>query len=68
MKLPMREKYVDEAIGIYCVFSTHADGTVDVSDGNRDVFNGLPRDVADKVVAAHDAFSKELYKLLCEGL
>lgn len=65
MNIPMREKYVDEAVGIYMVFGEYADGRVDVSDQRRDVFTALPRDVAEKVVEAQDRFREELYRLLC---
>lgn len=66
MKLPMRQKYVDEKTGIYMIFGTRPDGTVDVNDGQQDVFEGLPQDIAEEVVAAHDRFRQELYSLLCE--
>jgi hypothetical protein len=61
----MRENSIDRRIGVWHVFGEHADGTVDVSDGSRDVFTELPRDIADKVIAAHDYFREELYRLLC---
>jgi len=64
MKLPMREKYVDEVVGLYTVFGVHEDRSVDVSDGSRDVFTGLPLDVAEKVIAAHDEFREKLYEIL----
>lgn len=66
-KLPMREKYVDEAVGIFMVFGVHSDGTVDVSDTQRDVFTRLPEDAAEKVVAVQAEFRAKLYKILCEG-
>lgn len=66
MKIPMREKYVDEAVGIFTIFGVRV-GAVDVSDGARDVFYGLPRDVAEQVVAAQEEFRDKLYKLLCEA-
>ncbi len=67
MTLPMREKYVDDAVGIFIEFGTHPDGTVDVHALGRDVFEGLPKDVAQKVCEAHDRFREELYVILCEG-
>lgn len=66
MKLPMREKYVDEAVGVWITFGRHADGTVDISDQNRDVFAGIPPAVALKVVAAQAEFRETLYALLCK--
>ncbi len=66
MQLPCREKYVDEAVGIYSVFGTHPNGTVDVADGQRDVFVSLPPEVAAQVIEAHDTFRHRLYELLCK--
>lgn len=66
MNIPMREKYVDEAVGNYIVFGWRPDGTVDVSNGfGCDVFTGLPPTVAEQVVQAHDAFRERLYQILC---
>lgn len=65
MNVPMRQKYVDETVGVWIIFGEHMDGTVDVSDQRRDVFEGLPRDVAEKVCAAHDEFREKLYAILC---
>ena len=66
MSTPMRQKYVDEAVGIYIIFDESLDGTaVDVADQQRDVFQGLPRDVAEKVVEAQEEFREKLYALLC---
>lgn len=67
MKLPTREKYVDEAVGVFIEFGVGSDGTVDVHALGRDVFEGLPKDVAQKVIEAHDRFREELYVILCEG-
>jgi hypothetical protein len=66
MKVPMREKYVDEAAGIWMIFGEHPDGTVDVNDGNRDVFVGIPKEAAEKIVEAHYLFMKDLYEILCK--
>jgi hypothetical protein len=65
VKSPMREKYVDEAARVWAIFGVHSNGSVDVSDGNRDVFIGLSPDVAEQVVAAQARFRAELYLLLC---
>jgi hypothetical protein len=64
MKLPMREKYVDQKVGIWIVFGEHPDGTVDVNDGMQDVFEGIPKEAALKVIAAHDEFREKLYEIL----
>lgn len=69
MKLPMREKYVDEALGgPWHVFGVHQDGTVDVADASRDVFSGLPPEVAEMVVKVQEGFRRKLYALLCGEL
>jgi hypothetical protein len=50
----MRRKYVDEAVGFYFIFGYKADNKnlVDINDGKRDVFEGLPKDKAEAVVEA----------------
>lgn len=70
MKLPTAEKWVDRAVGIWKVFGEWKtpDGkvyAVDVASTDGDVFTELPLDVAGRVVAAHDSFREELYKILC---
>ncbi len=67
MKIPMREKYVDESIGVWFIFGKHPDGTVDINDGNRDVpaFTGIQREAAQLLCEAHDRFRKEVYKIAC---
>ncbi len=67
MNLPMREKYVDEAIGVYIEFGTRTDGTVDIHALGKNIFAGLPKSAAQKVIEAHDRFREELYTILCEG-
>ena len=67
MKLPMREKYVDEAVGVWFVFGSRPDGTVDVSDGNRDVFSGIPADAAADLTKIQREFRERLYARLCRA-
>lgn len=67
MKIPMRKKYVDEAVGVWMVFGEHADGSVDVSDQSRDAFQALSRETAEKVVALQAEFLEKLYGVLCHG-
>lgn len=65
MQVPMREKYIDEATGgVWFIFGARNDGTVDVSDGNRDVFTGVPKDVAKQLIHARDRFLHEVYEIL----
>ena len=61
----MREKYVDEAVGIWIIFGEHRDGTVDVADQQKDVFTSLPRDKAEKLVELQEEFRQKLYAELC---
>lgn len=66
MKVPMREKYVDERVGIWFIFGTNPDtGEADVSDQNKDIFESLPEVVAVRVVEAQEKFREELYSILC---
>ena len=65
MKIPMREKYVDEAVGVFMIFGVRADGSVDINDGYHDIFEGLPREAALRVVDAQAEFRAKLYDILC---
>jgi len=65
MNIPMREKYVDEAAGIWFIFGEYPDGRVDVSDANHVVFSGLPRAAAEAIVSAQERFRRDLYSILC---
>ncbi len=64
---PCREKYVDETVGVWFVFGEHMDGTVDVSDGTRDVATKVPRDLADKLIALQAEFRERIYALVCHS-
>lgn len=66
MKTPMREKYVDEAVGVWMTFGTYPDGNVEVTTAEREIFSGgLPKEKAEAVVAAQKRFRDELYRILC---
>lgn len=72
MNLPMREKYVDEAVGIWLVLdSVQVGKTYITSVGlplDRDIFpTPIPKDRAEKVVILQEEFRQNLYKLLCTG-
>lgn len=56
MKYPMREKYIDEILGIWTIFGTHSDGTVDIADQNKDIFTNLDRATAEYLIDLHDKF------------
>jgi hypothetical protein len=64
MKVPMREKYIDETFPPLMVFGAHPDGMVDIVNVNADVLTGIPPEVADKVVKANQIYMAELYKIL----
>ena len=67
MKLPMLEKYLEENIGSpLFVFGTRDDGKlVDLSDGKRDVFEGIPFAVAEQIMNANNRYMQEMYGILC---
>lgn len=67
MKIPMLQKYVDEAVGVFFILGIDGTGGgVYINDGQKDVFTSLPLDVAYKVVIAHEEFREKLYKILCD--
>ena len=59
----MREKYIDERVGIWFIFGESPYG-VDINDGNRDVFEGVTREVADQLCTAQERFQQELYSIM----
>ena len=72
MIVPMKEKYVDEAVGVFIEFGRSVEGQVDVTSsgstrtGDVEVFT-LPPDAAFAVVHAQKIFRMMLYQILCEG-
>lgn len=70
MNVPMREKYVDEAVGIFIIFGVRLGGGVDVcSHGGaetRDIFINLPREKAEEVCKLQQEFREKLYATLCK--
>jgi hypothetical protein len=64
MKIPMREKYVDEAIG--GPWFVWGESSMDVVNERGDVFVSLPPDVAERIVALHSQFRQQLYSVLCQ--
>ena len=66
MLIPMRPKYIDEAVGIWFIFGTNPEnGGVDISDGNNDVFTDIPYEIALKLVEVQNEFRNKLYSILC---
>lgn len=66
MLYPMREKYVEEIVGDWFIFGTHPDGTVDISDGNRDVFTNVTVPTANLLCMFQNRFLNEVKSLLCD--
>lgn len=64
MNYPMREKYIDEKVGVWFIFGTHPDGTVDINDGQKDIFEKLPKDVAEKLCDWQASFRIRVYQLI----
>ena len=60
----MREKYIDEAVGLYFIFGKHSANSVDVSDGTKDVFINIPEITAHRIVQAQEEFREKLYKIM----
>lgn len=57
----MKQKYIDELVGVWFIFGEHADGCVDISDGTRDVFEHIPRDHAERLCVIQADFRERLY-------
>ncbi len=61
----MTEKRIDKCVPDWYIFGENkSEGTVDIAQQDGDVFQELPKDIAEKVIEAHDRFKKELYQLL----
>lgn len=61
---PCREKYIDEAVGIWFILSENSDGTVSVCDGDRDIAIQVPRELAEKLCSMQREFRENLYAVL----
>lgn len=60
----MREKYIDEKVGVWFIFGEHPDGGVDITDGDKDIFTGIDYETAEKLCDLQDEFRNKLYSLL----
>jgi hypothetical protein len=60
----MREKYIDEAVGVWIEFGIHKSGNVDVSSEQGDIFTNVPPLVAAKLIKAQAEFRENLYRIL----
>lgn len=66
---PWREKYVDETprLARWFIFGQFLDGTVGITDADTSIFDRVPRDVAERIIAARDVFCDAIVKELCGG-
>lgn len=64
--LPMREKYIDETVGTWFIFGHHPSdpNLVDINDGQRDVFQAIPKHIAEELCTVQAEFRAKLYALL----
>lgn len=63
---PIKAKYLHdetEATASWFIFGEYSDGTVGICDGDRDIFERVPRHVAEKIVASRNRFVDELVAL-----
>ena len=65
---PWRTKHLTEipVLDLWTIFGARSDGSVDISDGHRDIFQWVPRGVAEDIVAARNAFVDVVVKHLGE--
>ena len=65
-KRPWRTKHLTEipVLDLWTIFGARSDGSVDISDGHRDIFQWVPRGVAEDIVAARNAFVDVVVKHL----
>lgn len=66
-KRPFRQKYIDEEtdlFSIWYIFGEHPDGWVDIANPAGDVFTKVPKDVAERIVAARQKFVDVLVEVL----
>ena len=65
---PWRTKYILDEIFLlntWFIFGTYPDGTVDITDGNTDILEYVPRDVAVEIVAKRKEFCDFMHSKLC---
>ena len=48
------------------IFGVAPDGTVDIVDQQRDILDGVPRVLAEKIIAAHNAAAERLCEKIQE--
>jgi len=69
-KAPWRPKYLfDETfiLNSWLIFGEHTDGTVDITDAANDIFENVPRSIAEEIIAARDTFLEVVAKHFAMG-
>lgn len=61
---PCREKYIDETVGIWIILGERSNGTVDITDGTRDIAYGISRETAEKLCDLQEKFRESIYDLV----
>ena len=61
----MKYKYVEEEFSRYHIFGEKENGLVDVASCSRDVVNGIPKDVALKLIKERDDAIDRLCETAC---
>lgn len=60
----MKDKYVEERFPRWMEFGTSADGTkIDIVDPEGDLFHSVPREMAEEIMRARNAFVDELIRI-----
>lgn len=65
---PLKPKYITEEtpeFNSWMIFGEHPDGWVDISDGSNDIMTHVPKDVADRIIAARNTFCLIMEEELC---
>lgn len=65
---PWRTKYIlDETFlfNTWFIFGEYPDGSVCITDGNADIMEYVPRDVAEEIISKRDEFCNFLRSKLC---
>ena len=68
-KRPWPTKHLTDetpVLNLWTIFGARSDGSVDISDGHRDIVQWVPRGVAEDIVAARNAFVDVVVKHLGE--
>lgn len=59
-----REKYVDEAFGLWFIMGEYPDGDVEIADIDQTIITKISREKAEQVMAARYEFMDKMYRIL----